>query len=361
MLTRRETLLATLAASLGAGSQARAQSSAPAPADLVAKARAEGKVAIYTSTDLEQAQPLLDAFKAAYSGIEPQWNDMGTTSVFNRIISEAAAKQVGCDVAWSSAVELQLSVAERGLAETYKSPETGRVPGWANFKDQAFGTTCEPAAVIFNKRLLPAELVPKTHADLFRVLRDEKTRLDGKVATFDPEKSGIGYLFQTHDAEHVADYWNGIPAFGAAHGKVYGSSGAMREKVLSGEHVLAFNVIGSYAVSWAKANDNIGYGYLTDYVPTFSRPMLIAKGAPHLHAAQLFLDFVLSTAGQKALSDGGLPALRADVPGAETIETVTKAVGGTLSPVPFSKETLDANDAKHRAEFFRQWKKAMQA
>jgi iron(III) transport system substrate-binding protein len=357
MLTRRGAIMTVAGAAL-AGSRSWAQPG-PSP-DLVGKAKAEGKVAIYTSTDLDQGQKLLDAFKAAYPGIETQWNDLGTTSTFNRIVSEAAAKQVGCDIAWASAVELQLTVVDRGLADDYKSPEAAKLPDWAVYKNAAYGTTCEPAAIVYNKRLLSAEMIPKTHADLLRILKANKDKLDSKVATYDPEKSGTGYMFQTHDVETVPNYWDLLTAFGAAHGKVYGSSGAMREKVISGEHVLAFDVIGSYAVAWAKANDNVGYGYLTDHVPAFSRPMLVAKGAPHPNAARLFLDFTLSPAGQKALSDGGLPGVRADVPGIENLETVTKAVGGNLSPIPLAAKTLEFSDPKHRGEFFRQWRKAMQ-
>ena len=358
MLTRRGAMTMVAGAATLAGSRAWAQ--AGPSADKVNKAKAEGKVAIYTSTDLDQGQKLLDAFKAAYPGIDLQWNDLGTTSTFNRIISEAAAKQVGCDIAWSSAVELQLTAVDKGLAEEYKSPEAGKLPDWAVYKNAAYGTTIEPAAIVYNKRLLPAEMIPKTHADLLRILKDNRAKLDGKVATYDPEKSGTGYMFQTHDMENVPNYWELLTAFGAAHGKVYGSSGSMREKVISGEHLLAFDVVGSYAVAWSKGNDNVGHGFLSDYVPAFSRPMLIAKGAPHPNAAQLFLDFTLSPPGQKALSDGGLPGVRSDVPGAENLETVTKMVGGKLSPVPLSAKTLEYSDAKHRGEFFRQWRKAMQ-
>ena len=363
MLTRRGTL-SLMASTVGFAGAARAQS-VPAGypagyAEMVAKAKAEGKVAIYTSTDLNQAQKLLDAFKGTFPGINPEWNDLGTTGAFNRLVSEAAARQVGCDIAWTSALDLQLTAVDRGLAASYQSPEAAKLPEWAIYKESAYGTTLEPAAIVYNKRLLPAELVPKTHADLLRILRDNKARLDGKVATYDPEKSGTGFMFETDGLVHLPDYWELATAFGAAHGKVYGASGAMREKVISGEHVLAFDVIGSYAVEWSKADPNVGYGFLSDHVPAFSRPMLIAKGAPHPNAAQLFLDFVLSPPGQTALAAGGLPSVRSDVPGIENLDTITKMVGGKLSPIPLSAKSMEWNDPKKRAEFFRQWKKAMQ-
>ncbi|HEX5325532.1 MAG TPA: extracellular solute-binding protein [Acetobacteraceae bacterium] len=336
----------------------RAWAQAGASPELVSKAKSEGKVIVYSATDLAQAKGLLAGFKAAYPGVDAAYNEFGTTSMFNRIVSEAAAKQVGCDIGWSSGVDLQLTVVERGLAEQVRPPAAGKLPGWAIYKDAAYGTTMEPAAIIYNKRLLAAEMVPKSHADLLRILKEDKAKLDGKVATYDPEKSGLGYTLLAHDAENVPNFWDLMAAFGAAHGKVYGSSGSMREKVISGEHLLAFDVVGSYAMAWAKENENIAYGFLKDYVPAFSRPMLIPKGAPHPNAALLFLDFTLSAAGQKALSDGGLPALRTDVPDTENLDTLKKLVGSDLSPIPLSAKTLAMSDAKTRVKFFREWRKA---
>lgn len=366
MITRRFafSLLASVAVLAVPGAPARAQAVPPgyaaSYADVLAKAKQEGKVVVYTSTDLAQGQKLLDAFKAVYPGIDVEWNDQGTTSAFNRVISEAAAKQVGGDIVWSSALDLQLSLVDRGLATTYRSPEAAKLPDWAIYKDAAYGTTLEPAAVIYNKRLLPAELVPKTHADLLRVMKENKAALDGKVATFDPEKSGTGFMFASDNLVHVPQFWEMMTAFGGVHGKVYGGSGSMREKVASGEHVLAFDAIGSYAVEWAKADPNIGVTYLSDHVPAFSRVMLIPKGAPHPNAAQVFLDFTLSPAGQRAVAEGGLPAVRADVPGIENAEGLAKLVGGKLSPIPLSAKSTEFLDPKKRAEFFRQWRKAMQ-
>src|SRR6185312_8271999 len=103
------------------------------------------------------------------------------------------------------------------------------------------------------------------------------------------------------------------------------------------------------------ANDNLGYGFLEDYVPAFSRPMLIAKGTPHPNAARLFLEFTLSPAGQRALAAGGLPAVRADVSGAENFDSIKKIVGGKISPIPLAAKTLEYSDPKHRAAFFRRW------
>ena len=97
MTTRRsflQSMLGASALSLGQIEGAWAQA-VPAgyPADyvdLIKKAKAEGRVAIYTSTDEAQGQPLVDAFKEAF-GINVDYNGIGTTDVYNRVISESAA------------------------------------------------------------------------------------------------------------------------------------------------------------------------------------------------------------------------------------------------------------------------------
>src|SRR5262249_38867089 len=100
-------------------SAAFAQAPAGYPADyarIVSAAKKEGKVVIYTSTDSKQMQPLADAFKAAYPGVDVEVNDLGTNGAYNRAISEAAAKQVGSDIIWTSAMELQMVLVEKGLS-----------------------------------------------------------------------------------------------------------------------------------------------------------------------------------------------------------------------------------------------------
>jgi iron(III) transport system substrate-binding protein len=331
------------------------------PADyakLIAAAKAEGKVVIYTSTDSKQAQPLVDAFKTTYPGVVVEVNDLGTNGSYNRALSEAAAKQVGSDIVWTSAMDLQMVLVQKGLAEPYKSPETKNLPAWAVYKDTLYGTTIEPAAILYNKKLFPAEWVPKTRSDLIKVLKDHKDALKGKVASFDPEKSGTGFFFATTDLRHTHDFWDLAAAFAAVEGKVYGSSGAMREKVVSGEQVIAFNIIGSYALEWAKENPNLGVAFQSDYTSTFSRVAQISKGAPHPNAARLFLDFMLSDHGQKALSDKGVPSIRADV-GTLNVATLGKMVGSGLKPTPVDDHLTDYMEPKKRAEFFQQWKKAM--
>lgn len=327
-------------------------------AALIDAAKKEGTVTIYTSTDAEQSQALIDAFTAKY-GIKVAYNDVGTNGAYNQVISEAAASQVTADVVWSSAMDLQMTLVKDGYAEPYKSAEAGSIPSWANYQDTLYATTIEPIGMIYNTGALEEDRIPKTRADLIKFLKDNQAELKGKVATFDPEKSGTGFLHHTNDARQTTDFWDLAKALGADGVKTYSSSGSMKETVVSGENVLAINIIGSYALDWVKETPNLGVTFGTDYTPAFSRLALISKGAPHPNAAKLFVDFTLSKEGQEALASGGLPSVREDVTSGLNIKTLNEKVGGGLKPIAVDEGLLEYMDPAKRVQFFNDWKAAI--
>jgi iron(III) transport system substrate-binding protein len=132
----------------------------------------------------------------------------------------------------------------------------------------------------------------------------------------------------------------------------------MKETVMSGENVLAFNIIGSYALAWAKDNDSLGAAFGTDYTASLSRVAGIIKGAPHPEAAKLFLDFMLSQEGQAALASVGLPSLRTDVDTGYNLTTISAAVGGNLKPIALDDTLLEYMEPTKRVEFLKMWAEA---
>ncbi|MES0179042.1 ABC transporter substrate-binding protein [Mesorhizobium sp. M0025] len=325
--------------------------------DVVAAAMKEGQVSVYSPTDSEQAEGLIKGFEKAFPGIAVTLNDVASGAVYNRVVSEAAAGQVGSDVVWSNGLDLQLELVEEGYAERYRSAEAANIPAWAQYKDAAYATTVEPIVFMYNNKIFK-EAPPKNHKDLADLLDSKSTELQAKVATFDPEKSASAYTVMENDVINDNGFWPLIEAFGKAKGKVYSSSGQLREKVLSGEHPFAFNVNGAYAKGWAKSNPTLTVLYPEDYTIAASRAAFISKNAPHPNAAKLFLDYMLSKAGQKAVAEAGLPSVRSDV-SADNFDSVNKEAGGKLVPIKLDAALLEGLQATKRGEFFRNWKKAL--
>ena len=105
-------------------------------------------------------------------------------------------------------MDLQLQLASKGNALSYASPEISGLPKWAVWQNQAYGTTFEPVSFAYNKRLLAADAVPQSHADLVRLMKEKHDVFKEKIATFDPEKSGVGFLMMTQDAKVFPQFWD---------------------------------------------------------------------------------------------------------------------------------------------------------
>jgi iron(III) transport system substrate-binding protein len=257
-------------------------------------------------------------------------------------------------------MDLQVKLANDGLAMPYASPEIASLPKWAVFKDTAYGTTYEPIAFVYNKRLVPADDVPQDHPALLKLLNAKPEAYRGKVTAYDPEKSGVGYLFVNQDAQHYPQAWDLFGAFGKVNIKLYTSAGAMIERVTSGEHTIAYGIFGSYGLARSKKVPNLGIVTPKDYTLIASRVAFISTKARNPNAARLFLDYLLSKRGQNIIANqADLYSLRNDVTGEATAKGVSALVGDKARPIPISEELLANLDETKRLAFLKTWQAAM--
>jgi iron(III) transport system substrate-binding protein len=256
-------------------------------------------------------------------------------------------------------MDLQFKLASDGLSMQYQSPEVAKLPDGTVWQNQAFGTTLEPFALVYNKKAL-GDPPPQNHADLAKLFKDKADLLKNKVTAYDPEKSGTGYLAMNEDARHYPTFWELAKAFGKVDLKVYTSTGSMIEKVRSGEHSLGYDIIGSYVLPVMKKDQTVGLALPKDFTVAFSRIAFVAKKAPRPNAGKLFLDYVLSKQGQETMSTQSLLyAIRSDVQGDVTAAGLKKELGDSLKPIAVSESLLDNLDQAKRQEFFGRWKQAM--
>ena len=359
----RKIAVAVLAALCGLPALVAAQVPPGYPAnyaDTIAAAKKEGKVVVYSSTDTASATSLIKDFQALYPGITVEYNDMNTTEIYNRFISERAAGGGSADVLWSSAMDLQIKLVSDGNALTYASPEIASMPSWAIWKNEAFGSTYEPIAIVYNKRLLTGDEIPQSHADLLRVFTQKADKLKGKVTTYDVEKSGVGFLLITQDSKQNPAFWDFVRALGAIGPRFQSSSGTMMERISSGENLLGFNIFASYAVLRMKKDPGIGYVLPKDYTLVMSRVQFISKSAKNPNAAKLWLDYIMSKRGQTIIANqADLGSIRADVEGEMTAAGLAKSLGASVRPIPVSADLLVYLDQTKRLEFLKQWQTAI--
>ena len=359
MKTSKALITTLAAATLGAALPALAQVPAGYPANyaqIVDAAKKEGKLVIYGATDSKAAQPLVRDFNALYPGIVVEYNDMNSTEVYNRFISEVAAGGGTADVLWSSAMDLQVKLAAGGYALPYRSVEAGKIPGWAVWKDMAYGTTFEPAAIVYNRRLVTGAEIPRTHAEFAKLIVQPKFK--DKVTSYDIEKSGVGFMFMTQDARDYAGFGGLQQAFGNARLRVQSSTGTMLERISSGENLIGYNVLGSYALVRAKTDPSIGVVLPKDYTLIMSRVQFISKSAKNVNAAKLWMDYLLSQRGQTIIAnESKLFAIRSDVKGETTSSELIELVGEKhIKPIPVGPAVLEYLAPAKRMAFLKTWK-----
>jgi iron(III) transport system substrate-binding protein len=300
------------------------------PADyqaIISAAEQEGSVAVYSATDSASADALLKDFRALYPKVQTRYYDLD------------------------------------GHALTHRSPESAKMPKWAVYEDRAWGTTFEPLVIAYNKRLFPADAVPASHGDLLRLLKERPQLLaGGKLTSYDPEKSGFGFLLMTQDEKYFPQFWELAAAFGRGTGRFYPSSGTMIERITSGEHLLGFNVIGSYVVLRQKKDPDLGLVYPSDYVLVMSRVAFIPKNAKRPNAAKLFMDYLLSSRAQTIMANQAmLFSLRDDVEGPYSASALAKELGARLKPIPVDMSLLTALAPAKRLATMRRWQETARA
>jgi hypothetical protein len=204
---------------------------APAYAAIVRAAEDEGRLVVYSTTDLAVAQPLIDDFRSLYPRIAVEYEDLTSTELHHRFVAETQLGRDTADVLWSSAMDLQASLVEQDYALAYASPESAGLPDWARLRDQAWATTFEPIVFAYNKKLVPRP--PRTHAE-FATLLERTPALKGKVITYDVEKSGLGFLLAAQDARATPAFWDVARALGRADVRFAATTSTMLGRVASG-------------------------------------------------------------------------------------------------------------------------------
>ncbi|MCU0882921.1 MAG: hypothetical protein MUF14_09670, partial [Hyphomonadaceae bacterium] len=76
-----------------------------------------GELVIYSTLDSRLALPLIDAFQSQNPGVSIRYEDMLASEIAARVIAETDAGQRSADFLFSSAMDLQLKLANDGYGQ----------------------------------------------------------------------------------------------------------------------------------------------------------------------------------------------------------------------------------------------------
>lgn len=312
---------------------------------------------IRSTTDIAAFEPLLDAFAAIHTDVSVRYEQWGSLDLYDLSAADCRARTSAADLVISSAVDLQVKLVNDGCAQSYRSALTDQLPDTRNWRDELFGLTFEPAVIIYNRQVLGGQTLPRSRFDLIDGLRPEGSLLSGRVATYDIEESGLGYLFAFVDSQQANTFGRLLESFGRSGAIATCCSAEIIDAVSNGTYLIGYNVLGSYALSRAETDPNIGVMTPGDYTLVLSRGAYIPKRASNSGAARRFVDFALSDSGRAALKK---TRLIVNFEGDDADLELPGGAAANLRLIALSPRLLVGLDQHKRKIFLDLWRRNLQ-
>lgn len=324
----------------------------PAPGGAEAR-----ELVIYSSLDARLAEPLVAGFQAENPDVAVRYHDLLSGEIAGRVVAETDAGAVTADFVFSSAMDLQVKLANDGYARAVDVPAARDWPRWANWRDTAFALTFEPAVIVYHRPSFP-EGPPDTRLKLKDWL--DRKGPAARIGTYDIEQSAVGYLYLSRDEEHFPDIWSLVAAMGRAGLQVFPTSQDIIDRVADGRLALGYNILGSYAADQVRTRPDLGLVLPRDFTVVVSRVALVPRAAASPDLGAAFMAFVMGQEGQTILATKlRLPAVSLEVGGAGSARAMVAALGEQLRPVTVSPGLLVYLDQAKRRSTLARWDAAL--
>jgi iron(III) transport system substrate-binding protein len=296
---------------------------------------------VLSSTDTSFFTPIIERFQED----NPTWSVeylVTTTSEIDRVFRDSPEQ---FDVIISSAMDLQLKLVNDGFARELSSIDH---PDWAQWRSRLFAFTTEPAAIIINSAVFADKDIPQTRQELIHVLRQQPELFRGKLGTYDVRQSGVGYLFATQDARASETYWRLMEVMGSLETRLYCCSGTMIDEVATGELLVAYNVLGSYAAARQESDQRFEIILPSDFPTTMMRTGFVSKDTQHGEASERFIKQMIDIQSQSGNTNASrLPPLD------------TSWQGTNPSVISLEPALMTYLDELKRQTFLKEWMSAV--
>lgn len=319
------------------------------------------ELVVYSSLDDDLAAPILTEFQSRNPDIAVRYENLLTGDLHDRIVAETDAQGQTADFAFSSAMDLQVKLANDGYARAVETPDTPGWPDWAKWRDSVYALTFEPAVFAYHKPSFAGTEPPATRTDLMRWIATHPEQARGRIGTYDVTRSGVGYLFLARDQELYPGIWSVLSAMGQAQARQFPTTSALLERIADGRLAIGYNLLGSYAADWARRHPDLGLILPRDFTVVVSRVALVPAAAREPELGARLLAFLMSPEGQTLLSQTlRLSAVSLEVAGQQSPAGGMQDLAGLrLKPVPVSPGLLAYLDRATRARLLSRWTEAL--
>jgi len=271
---------------------------------LIEGAKKEGKLVVYTSMTVDQAQKLNDTFKAKYPFIQPSMFRAVGERLLTKIMAEAQAGKYEFDVVQSAETQAYF-LKKKNLLAKYVAPETKNIQKPFFDPDGYWAAVyMMPNVIGYNTRVVKRNEVPRSDDDLLN------PKWKGKIGMDHSKPEWFSWKLKRMGEEKGLAY---MKKLGAQDFKLYSGLTILTNLLAAGEFPLVLNTY------LHNVEDVRRKGAPVDWVaqnPLFTKfqPIGVGSKAANPNAAKLFVDFMLSEEGQKIIASFGRVPTRRGVP-----------------------------------------------
>ena len=131
-------LLCALAATSASSQEDQVRNDPLDPDRLSAGSGTAGAVRIISTSDIVEVKGLLGEWYRLHPDIRVDYIHQSSLEIYEDVVK--CREQGQCaDIAWSSAMDLQVKLVNDGFAQPFSPTEPDRIPDWAIWRKQAFG------------------------------------------------------------------------------------------------------------------------------------------------------------------------------------------------------------------------------
>lgn len=307
---------------------------------------AGAEIEVLSTTDTAAFAPVLEAFVAAHPGQAIRYVQASSSEIQLAVAEEGAA----FDLVISSAMDLQMKLVNDGFAASGGIEAPG-LPDWARWRDQLWGIALEPVVTLASRRAFADLPLPANRRALIAALRENPDRFRGRVATYDPRVSGVGYFLIAQDDQVSDGFWRLAEVMGRLDARLYCCSSEMIADLRAGDLAVVYNVVASYAARFRPDDPDLIQLATEDYTFAILRSAFIPTAAANAAGGQALLAYLLSEPAQRLIAETSGVAL---VPG------TGPAPAPQLRPIRLDAGLLVYGDRLRRAGLLTEWQAALE-
>jgi iron(III) transport system substrate-binding protein len=298
---------------------------------LVAGAKQEGELMLYSSSGLEEVRAVTKHFAGKYPFVNTRFMRKGGSQLFDVAQLEFKAQKRIVDVYWAGHSTLgPMLKGNKQMLARYLSPERTAIP--EDYKDkEGFWTATRTSVAIFayHSQRVPKDKVPKVFTDLLDPFWKGKLAVDtnpGRFTAIVVERMGWDKGKEFHQKLGQQDL------------RVHRGRTARMQLILAGEMLGSLDINADNIIEMQIQKAPLDYAMMDPTLLSLTSVAMPSQ-SPHPHVATLFYDFIISKEGQELL------AREKNVPAREDVELADKTLGQRMKEARAQKKfVVDSPD-----------------